>query len=94
MIWIADCRNLSKTVPMIGSGFFLEVGFPRLSPGDGFSGTEFGDEELSGRGGGFALGDGEDVSDDGAGEVGGIGEVMAGLWEEVFEPGFGGDCDE
>ena len=40
------------------------------------------------------MGDGENVADDGAGEVGGVGEIIAGPGEEVLEPRFGSDGDE
>lgn len=65
-----------------------------LSFGDRVAWNELRNEEFPGCPGGFSLGDGEDVADDGAGELGGIGKVVAGLWEEVVEPRFGGDSDE
>lgn len=61
---------------------------------DRFSGDELWDEEFLSSGRRFPLSDGEDVSDDGAGELGGIRKIMAGLGEDVLKPGFGGDGDE
>ena len=68
--------------------------FLSLLLGDGSSGDVFGDEEFLGGSCSFPLGDGEDVADDSAGELSGVGEIMAGLGEEVLEPRFGSDGDE
>jgi hypothetical protein len=57
-------------------------------------GDVFGNEELVRGSGSLSVRDGEDVPQDGAGEVTGVGEVVGGFLDEVFIPRLRGEGDE